>query len=91
MANNNDIRVLSVSTSDVLGGAARAAFHIHGGMRALGVESRMLVRDKGSHDPNVHALSDYVPNNPIYKVLDWCAAKAKNKIQHYQWNQYQYS
>lgn len=88
MANNNDIRVLSVCTSDVSGGAARAAYRIHQGVRSLGVDSRMFVKNKGSQDPNVHALSEFVPNNPIYNAFDWCANKVKNKIQHYQWNQY---
>lgn len=88
MASNCDIRVLSVCTSDTHGGAARAAFRIHQGVRSLGIDSRMFVKNKGSQDPNVHALSEFVPNNLIYNVLDWCAAKVKNKIQHYYWNQY---
>lgn len=88
MADVDNIRVLSVCTSDVSGGAARAAYRIQEGVRSLGVDSRMFVKNKGSHDPNVHALSEFVPNNPIYSALDWCAAKVKNKIQHYYWNQY---
>ena len=85
---DTNIRVLSVCTSDVSGGAARAAYRIHQGVRLLGVDSRMFVKNKGSQNPNVHALSEYVPNNSIYNALDWCAAKVKNKIQHYHWNQY---
>lgn len=88
MANNRKIRVLSVSTSDTCGGAARAAYRIHEGVRALGVESRMFVKYKEFKDPNVHALSEFVPNNPIYNALDWCAKKVKNQIQHYHWNKY---
>ena len=82
------MKILSVCTSDVSGGAARAAYRIHQGVRSLGVDSRMFVKFKGSNDSNVHALSEFVPNNPIYNALDWCAAKVKNKIQHYRWNQY---
>lgn len=88
MVNKRDIRVLSVSMSDTHGGAARAAYRIHEGVRALGVDSRMFVKIKGSQDPNVHALSEFVPNNAIYNALDWCASKVKNKIQHYQWKPY---
>lgn len=88
MTDHNSIKVLSVCTSDVSGGAARAAYRIHQGVRTLGVDSRMFVKNKGSQDPYVHALSEYVPHNPIYNALDWCAAKVKNQIQHYYWNKY---
>lgn len=82
------MKVLSVCTSDVYGGAARAAYRIHKGVRSLGVDSRMFVKNKGTNDETVHVLSEFVPNNPLYNALDWCAAKVKNKIQHYHWNQY---
>lgn len=88
MASNHDIRVFSVCTSDTHGGAARAAYRIHQGVRSLGVDSRMFVKNKESQDPNVSALAEFVPNNPIYNVWDWCANKVKNKIQHHYWNQY---
>jgi len=77
-----------VCTSEVYGGAARAAYRIHNGVRALGVESKMFVKNKGSQDPTVLALSEFVPNNPIYHAADWVVSKVKNKIQHYHWNQY---
>ena len=82
------LRILSICTSDTSGGAARAAYRIHQGVRALGVDSQMFVKNKASNDSTVHALSDFVPNNPFYSVIDWCATKVKNKIQHYYWNQY---
>lgn len=88
MQNNSDIRILSVCTSDASGGAARAAYRIHQGVRSLGVDSKMFVKYKGSNDPNVHALDEFVPHNPLCSALDWCAAKIKNKIQHFQWNKY---
>lgn len=88
MSKSSKIRVLSVCTSDVSGGAARAAYRIHQGVQSLGVDSRMLVKYKGSNDPTVHALEEFIPHNALYDALDWCAAKVKNKIQHYQWNRY---
>ncbi len=88
MANRSHIRVLSVCTSDTSGGAARAAYRIHQGVRSLGVDSRMFVKNKSSQDPYVHALAEYAPNNSLYNALDWCVNKVKNKIQHYYWNQY---
>lgn len=89
MANKTNIRVLSVCTSDISGGAARAAYRIHHGVRESGVDSRMLVKSKGSIDATVQALSEYVPNNPIYRAYDWCRTKIQNKIQHAHWRPYQ--
>lgn len=42
-----------LSTSDIGGGAAIAGFRLHQGLRAIGMQSRMLVRDKISRDPDV--------------------------------------
>lgn len=89
MANKSNIRVLSVCTSDTSGGAARAAYRIHQGVRSLGVDSRMFVKNKGSNDTSVHALSEYVPNNPLYRTYDWFRTKWQNRIQHAQWRPYQ--
>ena len=50
------LKVLSVSTSDTGGGAPRAAYRIHQGVRKLGVDSRMFVKNKGTKDANVIAL-----------------------------------
>ena len=50
------MRVLHLSTADSGGGAFRAAFRLHTGLRRLGVDSNMLVLKKGSGDPNVAAL-----------------------------------
>ena len=88
MSTTNPIRVLSVCTSDVAGGAARAAFRIHESMRQEGVDSRMFVKQKGSHDPHVHALAEYTPQNGFHKALDWVALKIKNKWQHALWRPY---
>lgn len=88
MANNNEIHVLSVCTFDVSGGAARAAYRIHKGVRSLGVDSRMFVKNKSSNDDSVRVLSEFVPQNPLYRGYDWCRTKLLNKIQHVQWNPY---
>jgi glycosyltransferase involved in cell wall biosynthesis len=45
--------VLHLGTNDITGGAARAAYRLHAGLRQLGVPSRMLVRQKASDDPDV--------------------------------------
>lgn len=47
------MKVLHFSTSDVVGGAARAAFRLHHGLVDSGVHSRMLVQTKYGTDPLV--------------------------------------
>ena len=86
--NDKPLKVLSVCTSDAGGGAPRAAYRIHHGVRALGVDSRMFVKDKYTKDGNVIALDEFVPHNSFYKAFDWTRNKVKNKIQHYRWNRY---
>lgn len=82
------IKILSVCTSDSGGGAARAAYRIHQGVRELGIDSRMFVKNKSTHDENVLALDSFAPKNLFYQAFDWTRNKCKNKIQHYRWNQY---
>jgi glycosyltransferase involved in cell wall biosynthesis len=50
------LRITQVSTNDISGGAARAAYRLHTGLRSLGYDSRMLVAHKASEDPNVIAF-----------------------------------
>lgn len=47
------MRILHISTSDIKGGAARAAGRLHRGLLQQGVESIMFVRDKLSDDESV--------------------------------------
>lgn len=47
------MKPLLINTYDLTGGAARAVFRLHRGLRGLGIESRMLVQSKRSTDPTV--------------------------------------
>jgi len=47
------MKALLVSSSDISGGAARAAFRLHQGLLSTNVRSRMLVQEKRSADPTV--------------------------------------
>lgn len=47
------MKILHLSTSDIDGGAARAAFRLHQGLLNTGFDSRMLVRAKFSKNPFV--------------------------------------
>lgn len=81
------LKVLSVCTS-LNGGAGRAAYRIHRGVRDFGVDSRMLLKTGQSNDRNVVFLDELAPHNPFYKTFDWICNKVKNKIQHFRWNRY---
>ena len=81
------LKVLSVCTS-LGGGAGRAAYRIHQGVRNLGVDSRMLLKGGHSNDPNIVTLDDFEPQNPFFRAFDWTRNKIKNKIQHFRWNGY---
>jgi hypothetical protein len=53
------VRVLGLNTTDILEGAARAAFRLHGGFREIGVDTELMVQLKlGEHpwivDPESH-------------------------------------
>ena len=47
------MRVVHLSASDSSGGAARAAYRLHTGLRRIGVDSSMLVEEKKTDDPHV--------------------------------------
>jgi glycosyltransferase involved in cell wall biosynthesis len=53
------VRVALINTMDMKGGAARAAFRLHKGLRGLGVESTYYVRDQTNPDPSIRR---FVPN-----------------------------
>lgn len=44
------MKILIVNTSDIQGGAARAAYRLHKSLLSKGVDSKMLVQNKGSDD-----------------------------------------
>lgn len=52
------MKILHISTSDLEGGAARAAYRLHKGLISIGVDSQMLVRAKDSLDKTVIAKQD---------------------------------
>ncbi len=58
------MKILMLSTFDARGGAAIAARRLHTGLRRIGVDSRMLVQEKGSDDPFV-----IEPATPLRRAL----------------------
>ena len=59
------MRVVILNTNDISGGAARAAYRLHKGLRSLNKDSVMVVRHKQSNDPNVHQV---IPQNIEYSI-----------------------
>jgi glycosyltransferase involved in cell wall biosynthesis len=49
------VKVLHLNTYDTQGGAARAAYRLHQGLQAIGVDSQMLVKEKFSDNAAVFA------------------------------------
>ncbi|MEJ5344816.1 MAG: glycosyltransferase family 4 protein [Chloroflexus sp.] len=50
------MHVVHLSTNDISGGAARAAYRLHRALLAVGCRSQMLVANRRSDDPTVQAL-----------------------------------
>ena len=82
------VKVLAVSTTDSVGGAARAAYRIHLAVRETGIESCMFVKNKETIDENITSLDEFAPKNPLSKAFIWFLEKLKNKWQHYVWGKY---
>src|SRR5206468_2903732 len=56
------MRIVHLSTTDTAGGAARAAYRLHTGLRRLGHDSRMVVLKKFSSD---ESMSAFVPSRDL--------------------------
>ena len=52
----SDLRILQVNTTDIRGGAARAAYRLHSALINEGIASNIFVQKRKSNDPNVSAL-----------------------------------
>ncbi len=59
------MKILIVSTSDILGGAARAAYRLHRSLLNQGINSQMLVQSKSSDDYTV-----ICKNTKIHRALN---------------------
>lgn len=61
------MKILHISTKDLEGGAARAAYRLHQGLQKINLDSQMLVQTKVSEDSTVVAPQTIV-DNTIGKV-----------------------
>ena len=70
------MKILIVSTSDIRGGAAIAAYRLHEGLRSLGANSHMLVVNKQTDDERVIRPSKFQRG---MNFLYWQGEKALNR------------
>ena len=61
------MRVVHISAHDRFGGAARAAYRLHAGLRELGCDSAMLVGVRDSDDPDVRVFQP--PSDPAGRMI----------------------
>lgn len=67
------MRAAIINTMDVKGGAARAAYRLHKGLRGAGVESTYYVRDQTAADPTIQR---FIPDPSPTATAHRTAAKA---------------
>lgn len=63
---DRDMRIVHLSTYDVAGGASRAAYRIHSGLRQAGIHSSMYVREARTKDQSVITFE---PAQTFYRRL----------------------
>ncbi len=61
------MRILHIATNDIDGGAARAAYGLHTGLRQLGQDSVMFVMNRSSRDETVRSFA--APMDPGSRLL----------------------
>lgn len=84
-----NISVIALNTHDTEGGAARAAYRIHSGVKACGIASKMLVKVKKTNDNTVFDFlflnqQKWFPVRSFNKI----AIKIKNYFQKSRWKKY---
>ena len=73
------MRVLMLSTSDLAGGAGRAAYRIYQGLQKIGLDSRMLVQQKVGDDFTVQG-----PQGRLSEINSWL----RPRLDHLLWRCY---
>lgn len=80
------MNIVHLNTSDISGGAARAAYRLHQGLRGIGVDSSMYVRNKTSKDEYVQSY-DATAESPLQRIRD----KLFRRWLNYRYGKYQQS
>jgi glycosyltransferase involved in cell wall biosynthesis len=82
------MKVLMVNTSDIQGGAARAAYRLHEGLQQSGIDSKMLVQIKSSKDESIIGPESYFGNKTSYvcSFVDNFPLRYYRNFQHTPWS-----
>ncbi|MEX0595091.1 MAG: glycosyltransferase, partial [Candidatus Paceibacterota bacterium] len=75
------MKVLHINSSDILGGAARAAYRIHKGLLGHGISSKMLVQNKKSNEPKIETPYS-TKTKKIISILRPYVNSMVQKLQH---------
>ena len=79
------MKILHINTSDIQGGAARAAFRLNRALNKLNVNSKMLVQSKAGDDINVKSVAEtkiqkgLAKIRPYYDILPLILYKNRQK------------
>jgi glycosyltransferase involved in cell wall biosynthesis len=81
------MKILTLNSTDNIGGAAKAAYRIHAMIRNQGIDAQFLVKHKTLDDPTVIELSEYVKkgNAKNVELFIW---KVKNRLNKRKWRKY---
>lgn len=83
------MKVIHISYSDKIGGAAIAAYRHHEAMRMHGIDSQMLVAHKTQQDANINELTK--SNMFIRKLINRVFLKCFNYYAVWSWNHFGYN
>jgi glycosyltransferase involved in cell wall biosynthesis len=79
------VKVIQISTNDIQGGAAKAAYRLHQALRQAGEESEMLVARKDSSDPFVHTYQPAAsPTSRLRRIVrkEWIRRSNRASLRH---------
>lgn len=83
------MKILFVNTYDTGGGAAKASYRLHSSLQALGIDSKMIVKNKTSNDDSIIEINTFDKRNIyISKPYDYIVNKIKNFIYRFYWKPY---
>lgn len=82
------MKSLLVNTSDIQGGAARAAYRLHEGLQQIGIDSKMLVQIKSSKDESIIGPESNLGNKMSYvrSFVDSFPLRYYRNFQHTPWS-----
>ena len=73
------MKILIISTYDIIGGAARAAYRFQECLLEAGIEATMLVRHKKSNNKKVKEIQ-FIPHRFLNKVLRYIRLRGERSI-----------